>query len=156
MVEHLVYFKGTVSVEAENEEKAQEKARELLPNSNQVMMHLEGDVENLMQGVDHGFQVKLERTGRPGSNFSTEMIKGDSALAVAFEAVNLMLEGMVGVDDYPMLKYDLALLLLASVRGDSVNPDNIWEGVEDIRENVDENGFEWVKNLWSVQEDEEE
>lgn len=153
--EYSVHFHGIVGVEAESEEEAKQKARDAVVHPTHGDIH-DFEPENLSDR-ERKFQAKLVRTGSSVRNATTRMITGESALTVSFHAVNSMLKSMVGKEDAPNLKYDLACLLLASLEfDDPVTKEKIWETVQDIDDHVQEYGLEWVgENLWTLVDEED-
>jgi hypothetical protein len=149
MDEYTVHFSGSVGVEAESAEEAKQKAREAVNHPVQGEIH-GFEAENLHDRPQR-FQAKLVRTGSSMRNSTTRVMTGKSALTVGFDAVNAMVKAMVGKDDRPNLKYDLACLLLASLEGDDVSEDAIWNNVQHLDDHVKDDGWDWMEeHLWTV------
>lgn len=87
-------------------------------------------------------------------NATYNLMTDTGALNLALRAVNAIAERLVGKSNAPNFKYDLACLMLASLEGDSVNKDEVWDAVQDIDKHVHEEGMDWVRGLWTFEPDE--
>lgn len=155
MEEYIVSTNGTITVEAENPEEAENKAWEEIPYGDRHEV-LDVEAEPMNHDSNH-FQLKLSKCGSNKANASYGLMKDKSALSLAYQAVNNMSKDFVGRDDAPVFKFELALLLLSGIEGDDINKENIWEGRCDLRDKVHEKGFEEVVgNMWAIREDPEE
>ena len=152
MDEYTVHFSGSVGVEAESAEEAKQKARETVSHPSQGEIH-GFEAENLHDRPQQ-FQAKLVRTGSSYQNSTTQMMTGKSALMLSLRTVNQVLRSMVGKEDVPQLKYDLAALLFAELEGEDVAAEPIWEHIQKMQERANEEGAEWMEsNLWTLADD---
>lgn len=151
MNEYLVHYNGSIQVSAENAEEAKEKVRKR-PKHDLIIEDYEPEA---LSPENDRFQLKLSRVGHNMGNATYNLMTDTGALNLALRAVNAIADRLVGKSNAPNFKYDLACLMLASLEGDSVNKDEIWEAVQDIDKNVHEEGMDWVRNLWTFKSNEE-
>jgi hypothetical protein len=155
MEEYIVSTKGTVTIEAENPEEAEEKARGSLGVGGRHEV-LSVEAEPMNHDSDH-FQLKLSKCGTNKANSSYRLMKDKSALGLAYRAVHNMSKDFVAPDNTPPFRFELALLLLSGIEGDDINRENIWKGRCDLREKVHDKGLkEVVSEMWAIREDPEE
>jgi hypothetical protein len=150
MTEYLLSATAETVVEAENPEEAKEDIwwQEHNPDFTQV------EAEPLSPDNDY-FKIHIRQAGSNKRSAGYRMMKSQSAMDLAFSTVNNISRDLVG-QDAPVFKFELACLLLSSLEGDSVEKENIWEAVQEMNEDVHENGREEIENMWAIVDEEAE
>jgi len=147
VTEYLVHTTGTVTVEAESEEEAEEKATFEARDRHEI----EAAYPEPLNGEDQHFKLHLNQVGHTSFTAGYGVWTEKSAMVLGYQAVNAMAENFVG-DHKPQYKFDLAIHLLASLEGDSVSKDAIWEAVQEAKEQ----GGEDMKQSFRIKEEDEE
>lgn len=153
--EYLVHTRGFINVEAESKEEAEENAREAYfhrPDSHEVESYSAEKLGSVEE--DPKAQVQIIRCGSNLANGSYDLMTSESALDLLYMANRCMSKDFVGDHDRNLL-YNLAQHILAMYDWDDEQKEELFEKVEEIAENYDENDSvrDVMKEKW-VYEDE--
>ncbi len=153
MTEYLVHTTGTVSVEAETKEEAEEYAHSVESERDHMIESAEAEP---MQNSENYFKIWLNQVGSSKRCAGYGLWKAKSAMKLAYDTVNVIAKQMVGENNAAGFKYDLAIVLLSSLEGDSLQKDKIWEAVQQQKEDVHERGSEALEEMFAIVDEEEQ
>ena len=133
MEEYILSATAETTVEAENQEEAKEAIwehqRDL--DYNQIV------AEPLTSDKDY-FKLHLRTVGSNKRNFGYGLMQSQSALGLAFRGSTSICRSLLGPDMATQLRYNLALHLLATVEGDSIEGETLEENIQEIKEKAHE------------------
>ena len=97
--------------------------------------------------------MKLSRVGTSHGNGTYGLWRGKSAMKLAYDAVNAIMKNMMPEQHRPVFKYDLACLLLSSLEGDSLKGERLEEVIQEMKQDVHENGVEAIEQMYAIEEE---
>lgn len=133
MEEYRVELEGHATVEAQNREEAEEKAEDLAfrrPDD----IEITGGTAHPLSSDEQYFFCDIREVGHSFSSAGYKNIEGKSAANVAFRSATSICRSLVGSEDAPALRYELALFLLSTLEGDSTDGKKVEENVQEIKE----------------------
>lgn len=133
MEEYILSATAETTVEAENQEEAKEAIwehqRDL--DYNQVV------AEPLTTDDDY-FKLHIRTVGSNKMSAGYGLMQSQSALELAFRGSASICRSLLGPDMATQLRYNLALHLLATLEGDSIEGETLEENIQEIKEKAHE------------------
>ena len=133
MTEYLLSATAETIVEAEN----REKAKKAIWDHQRDLDYTQVEAEPLSSDSDY-FKLHIRSVGSNKMSAGYGLMQSQSALELAFRGSTSICRDLLGPDTAPQLRYNLALHLLATVEGDSIEGEALEENIREIKEEAHE------------------
>ena len=133
MTEYLLSATAETTVEAEN----REEAKEAFWDHQRGLEYNQIEAEPLSGDSDY-FKLHIRTVGSNKMSAGYGLMQSQSALELAFRGSTSICRDLLGPDTAPQLRYNLALHLLATVEGDSIESEALEKNIQEVKEKAHE------------------